>query len=119
MFATMNFLLGYLLAKDLDNNNDKVMCGLLAAQFPKGNLVGPVLMKPTLVDKATALATQQKTVNDLQTKMNNFQTKIVQLQTSLADVGVKDQATFVAKINDPAVVAILPQIGTTLLYPAA
>jgi hypothetical protein len=69
MFNTMNFAIGMVLAKDMPENRDKIMTGLVAAQFPAGNLFGPVLLKPTLVDTATELGRTRTTLSDRENEL--------------------------------------------------
>jgi hypothetical protein len=58
----LHFMLGYLMAKDLPENRDKILAGLTAAQFPTHNLMGPVLLKPIMIDKAKELDQTKKRV---------------------------------------------------------
>lgn len=66
-----NFLIGFLLAKDLPRN-EALTVGLTSGMFPQNNMVGPLLLKPqidTRIDLETKNTSLQGSLNTVKSEL--------------------------------------------------
>lgn len=76
-----NFLVGFLLAKDLPRN-EALTVGLASGMFPQNNMVGPLLLKPQI---DTRIDLEAKNAS-LQGSLNNIQGELIQAKKELASL---------------------------------
>ena len=76
-----NFLIGFLLAKDL-SRNEALTVGLASGMFPQNNMVGPLLLKPQ-IDTRIDLETKN---TSLQGSLNNIQGELIKAKNELASL---------------------------------
>ena len=55
MFSNSHLLTGFLLTRNVTDQGDRVLAAVMAAQFPPNNMLGPLLLKPAVVDKMEEL----------------------------------------------------------------